>query len=323
MLRTISRRAASTAAAKRIVLLRGDGVGPEVVEAALTVLDKVGKFEYTEGLIGGHALDERGVPLPDDTLAACKASDAVLLGAVGGPKWDKRSITEGRPEQGLLRLRKEMQLFANLRPATVFKSLAAACPLRPELIDGVDILVVRELTGGLYFGERREEDESGSATDTLTYSIAEVERIVRVAGTFAKSRKGRLLSVDKANVLASSRLWRRVATKVMAEEFPGVELSHGLVDSVAMDIIRKPASFDVIVTENLFGDILSDETSVLAGSLGLLPSASVGVEGTPGLFEPIHGSAPDIAGQGKCNPIATILSCAMMLRVFGMHNEAQ
>ena len=309
-------RCSSAAAVPKITLLPGDGVGPEVTEHAVRVLEAVGKFEFTEGLIGGAAIDATGGnPLPDETLDKCRASDAVILGAVGGPKWDTRKTTEGRPEQGLLKIRKELNLFANLRPVKLFDALLDSCPLRPEIVKGVDLLVVRELTGGLYFGERREEDASGTALDTLPYSVPEVQRIVRVAALAAGKRTGKLLSVDKANVLASSRLWRRVATETVQNEFPDIELSHQLVDSCAMDLIKGPARMDVIVTENLFGDILSDEASVLSGSLGLLPSASLGEDGTPGMYEPIHGSAPDIAGQGVCNPTAMILSVAMMLRL--------
>eukprot|EP01064_Diplonema_japonicum_P031924 TRINITY_DN5872_c0_g1_i1.p1 TRINITY_DN5872_c0_g1~~TRINITY_DN5872_c0_g1_i1.p1 ORF type:complete len:398 (+),score=109.50 TRINITY_DN5872_c0_g1_i1:73-1194(+) len=298
-----------------ITLLPGDGIGPEVLEQAVRVLESIGEYKFKEGLIGGASIDKTGGdPLPDETIEMCKASDAILLGAVGGPKWDTRTAKEGRPEQGLLKIRKELNLFANLRPVKIFAPLLDACPLRPEVVRGSDILVVRELTGGLYFGARREEDETGTAEDTLPYSVDEVTRIVRVAAEEAGKRKGTLLSVDKANVLASSRLWRRVATDIVKKEYPGITLSHGLVDSVAMDIIKRPTSMDVIVTENLFGDILSDEASVLSGSLGLLPSASLGLPGTPGMYEPIHGSAPDIAGQGKANPIAIILSVAMMMR---------
>eukprot|EP01059_Diplonema_ambulator_P025618 TRINITY_DN42716_c0_g1_i1.p1 TRINITY_DN42716_c0_g1~~TRINITY_DN42716_c0_g1_i1.p1 ORF type:complete len:373 (+),score=104.98 TRINITY_DN42716_c0_g1_i1:47-1165(+) len=319
-----SRRLCSTKA-PLITLLPGDGIGPEVLEQAVRVLECVGEFRLQEGLIGGASIDKTGGnPLTDETVEMCKKSDAVLLGAVGGPKWDTRKASEGRPEQGLLKIRKELNLFANLRPVKIFTPLLDSCPLRPELVTGADLLVVRELTGGLYFGPRREEDETGTAEDTLPYSIEEVQRIVRVAAAEAMNRKGRLLSVDKANVLASSRLWRRVATETVTKEFPKVALSHGLVDSVAMDLIKKPTAFDVIVTENLFGDILSDEASVLSGSLGLLPSASLGVAGTPGMYEPIHGSAPDIAGQGKANPIAIILSVAMMMRSsFGDNKKAQ
>eukprot|EP01063_Lacrimia_lanifica_P032228 TRINITY_DN5469_c1_g1_i1.p2 TRINITY_DN5469_c1_g1~~TRINITY_DN5469_c1_g1_i1.p2 ORF type:complete len:373 (+),score=153.82 TRINITY_DN5469_c1_g1_i1:59-1177(+) len=321
---TACRRWASSGAVPKIMLLPGDGVGPEVVEQAVRVMDVLGSFEYQEGLIGGAAIDAtNGNPLPDDTLERCQASDAVVLGAVGGPKWDQRPPATGRPEQGLLKIRKEMNLFANLRPVRLFEALAESCPLRPEVVKGVDMLVVRELTGGLYFGARKEEDEFGFAYDTLPYSVNEVARIVRVAAHAAKTRSGRVLSVDKANVLASSRLWRRTATQVCAEEFPEIALSHGLVDSVAMDIIKCPAKMDVVVTENLFGDILSDAASVLPGSLGLLPSASLGVDGTPGMYEPIHGSAPDIAGQGVCNPTAMIMSIAMMMRLsLNMPKEA-
>eukprot|EP00755_Sulcionema_specki_P013123 Sspe_Gene.53156::Locus_29407_Transcript_1_1_Confidence_1.000_Length_1348::g.53156::m.53156/K00052/leuB, IMDH; 3-isopropylmalate dehydrogenase len=314
----IAVRGYATAVNKRIVVLPGDGVGPEVAEQAVKVMKSVqGKdlsFTFESHLIGGAALDATGNnALPDFTLNACRKSDAILLGAVGGPKWDKRKPTEGKPEQGLLKIRKELGLFANLRPILSFEALEGVSPLRADIAKGVSILFVRELTGGLYFGKREEENADGVAIDTLPYSVPEVERIVRVAARAAMGRKRKLLSVDKANVLATSRLWRRVATEVVEKEFPEVELRHGLVDSVAMDIIRSPSSMDVVVTENLFGDILSDEGSVLAGSLGLLPSASLGEPGTPGLYEPIHGSAPDIAGQGKANPIAAILSAAMMM----------
>ncbi|MBI2569777.1 MAG: 3-isopropylmalate dehydrogenase [Candidatus Schekmanbacteria bacterium] len=299
-----------------IVLLPGDGIGPEVVGAARDVLARVAAlwghtFTFSSCLIGGCAIDATGKPLPEDTLAACRESDAVLLGAVGGPKWDDPRAPV-RPEQGLLGIRKALGLYANLRPVRIFPQLAAASPLRPEIVAGVDLLVVRELTGGLYFGDRQEET-GGRAFDTMVYTAAEVERVVRLAARFARLRRGRLTSVDKANVLASSRLWRRVAMEVVARDFPDVTLEHILVDAAAMFLIRRPAQFDVIVTENMFGDILTDEASMIAGSLGMLPSASLGDRG-PGLFEPIHGSAPDIAGRGVANPLATILSAALLLR---------
>lgn len=311
----------------KIVVVAGDGVGPEVTREALKVLNAVAgaaghTFHYDHQLIGGAAIDAVGNPLPDETLSACRQSHAVLLGAVGGPKWDNLNA-HVRPEQGLLKIRKEMDLYANLRPILFFKSLLHASPLKPEIVDGVDILFVRELTGGIYFGPRQEE-VNGSAHDVMVYTRPEVERIVRLAAQFAQARKGDLLSIDKANVLASSRLWRRTATQLVAKEFPGITLRHGLVDSCAMDIITKPRSFDVVVTENMFGDILTDEASVLSGSLGLLPSASLSDPGKPALYEPIHGSAPDIAGQEVVNPIACILSVAMLLRhSLGLNAEAK
>jgi 3-isopropylmalate dehydrogenase len=311
-----------------ITLLPGDGIGPEVVAEGRKVLEAVAAqfghtFTFTEALIGGIAIDETGDPLPDESLAACHASDAVLLGAVGGPKWsDPRA--EVRPEQGLLRLRKELGLFANLRPVKVVPALAAASPLKPEVVAGVDLIIVRELTGGLYFGQPqgRCDDEHGrAAVDTLRYSEAEIKRLVRVAFELARGRRKKLTSVDKANVLASSRLWREVAHEV-ARDYPDVACEDLLVDACAMHLIRRPADFDVIATENMFGDILSDEASMLAGSLGMLPSASLGSE-APGLYEPIHGSAPDIAGKGIANPLATILSAAMLLRSsLGLPGEA-
>ncbi len=302
-----------------ITLLPGDGIGPEVVAEGRKVLEAVAAqfghtFTFTEALIGGIAIDETGDPLPDESLAACHASDAVLLGAVGGPEWsDPRAPV--RPEQGLLRLRKELGLFANLRPVKLVPALAAASPLNPEVVAGVDLIIVRELTGGLYFGQPQErcDDEHGrAAVDTLRYSEAEIERLMRVAFELARGRRKKLTSVDKANVLASSRLWRVVAHEV-ARDYPDVACEDLLVDACAMHLIRHPADFDVIATENMFGDILSDEASMLAGSLGMLPSASLG-SGAPGLYEPIHGSAPDIAGKGIANPLATILSAAMLLR---------
>lgn len=314
---------------KNIAVIKGDGIGPEIVGETMKVLDKVAekyghKFNYTEVLMGGIAIDETGVPLPQETVDKCLASDSVLLGAVGGPKWDKG---EGkmRPEAGLLGIRGALKLFANIRPAKLLKPLASACPLKTEITDkGLDLVIVRELIGGAYFGEKKTyTDDKGrkTASDLMIYSDYEVERICRVAFDMAKKRRSKVTSVDKANVLDSSRLWREVSHKVAAE-YPEVEFSDMLVDNTAMQLVRNPAQFDVIVTENLFGDILSDEASMITGSLGMIPSASLG-EGTLGLYEPIHGSAPDIAGQNKANPIATILSAAMMLRYsFDMSKEA-
>jgi 3-isopropylmalate dehydrogenase len=315
----------------RVAILPGDGIGPEVVAEGVRVLRAVTeRFGHTlrcqEALIGGAALDATGSALPDETLRLCHAADAVLLGAVGGPKWDDPAAPV-RPEMGLLAIRKALGLFANLRPVTVHPALIASSPLRPERLAGVDILVIRELTGGLYFGAQGREslpDGSGErAFDTCVYTTHEVERVVRVAATLARARRGKLTSVDKANVLTTSRLWRNVTTRVMREEFPDVELDHLLVDACAMHLIRRPADFDVIVTENMFGDILTDEASVLAGSMGMLPSASLGAN-QRGLYEPIHGSAPDIAGKGIANPIGTILSVALMLRhSFDLRAEAR
>ncbi len=308
-----------------IALLPGDGIGPEVVAAAREVLDAVGErfgheLHFEEALIGGAAIDAAGVPLPDDTLVTCRAADAVLLGAVGGPRWDSPTARV-RPEQGLLAIRRALGLYANLRPVRPHPALAAASPLRAELLADVDLIVVRELIGGIYFGEKSVERVDGGerATDVCTYTTAEIERVTRVAGELARSRRGHVTSVDKANVLETSRLWRRVVTRVMRDEYPDVRVDHALVDSCAMQLVRQPAAFDVILTENLFGDILTDEAAVLAGSIGLLPSASLGgtasANGTrPGLYEPIHGSAPDIAGTGKANPIGAILSAALLLR---------
>ncbi len=311
-----------------IVLLPGDGIGPEVVKEARLVLEAVAKrhghqFTFTEHLFGGCAIDAKGTAMPDETLAACKAADAVLLGAVGGPKWDNPSA-KVRPEQGLLGLRKGMQLYANLRPVRPFPSLESVSPLKPERIRGVDFLVVRELTGGLYFGERgrKGEGENEQAFDTMIYSKSEVRRVVKLAFQLAKGRRSLVTSIDKANVLESSRLWRQVAVEV-GKENPGIKLEHQLVDSAAMRLVTHAAQFDVLVTENMFGDILTDEAAVLAGSLGLLPSASLG-DGTKGVYEPIHGSAPDIAGKGIANPVGTILSAAMLLRhSLGLEKEAQ
>ncbi len=308
----------------RIVVLPGDGVGPEVVAQGTRLLRAVGdrfghSFELEEALIGGAAIDATDEALPSKTLELCKQADAVLLGAVGGPKWDPP--TPVRPESGLLALRKGLGLFANLRPVSIHPALKAASPLKSELLEGVDMMVVRELTGGIYFGEKKREGTS--ASDLCVYSEAEVERVVRVAGHLARGRKKRLASVDKANVLETSRLWRAVTERVMKAEFPDVSFSHVLVDACAMHLVRRPADFDVVVTENMFGDILTDEASVLSGSIGLLPSASLG-EGKRGLYEPIHGSAPDIAGKGIANPYGTLLSVAMLLRhSLGLETEAK
>jgi 3-isopropylmalate dehydrogenase len=308
----------------RVAAIPGDGVGPEVVVAGRRVLDAAGQalgfeVEWTEILAGGAAIDAHGIAISDADVAAAGAADAILLGAVGGPKWDDPNATV-RPEQALFALRGGLGLFANLRPVTIHPALAPSSPLRPELLEGVDMLIVRELTGGLYFGGRTEatgEPGVRIASDTLPYTEPEIVRVVRLAFELARTRGSRLTSVDKANVLATSRLWRRVVEDLRAE-YPDVEVNHQLVDSCAMLLVRKPAQFDVIVTENLFGDILSDEASVLAGSLGMLPSASLGERrtehGTFGLYEPIHGSAPDIVGRDLANPIGTILSTAMLAR---------
>ncbi|WP_437225625.1 3-isopropylmalate dehydrogenase [Planctomicrobium sp. SH661] len=303
-----------------LILLPGDGIGPEVVSQARLVLEQVAKryghnFEFETHPIGGNAIDDFGDPLPQSTLDACKKSDAVLLGAVGGPKWDDPNA-KTRPEAGLLKIRKELGLFANLRPIKAQECLIDASPLKREVVQGTDILFVRELTGGIYFGEsglKKNEDGSETAFSTMTYSTHEIERVVRVAATAARGRSGRLTSVDKANVLEVSRLWRRTAERIVRTEFPDVKFDVVLVDAMAMHLISRPSTFDVVVTSNLFGDILTDEGSMLPGSMGLLPSASVGSDG-PGLYEPIHGTAPDIAGQGIANPLATILASAMMLR---------
>ena len=305
-----------------LVLLPGDGVGPEVTQAARTVLDAVAArfgrdFGFAEQLIGGAAIDAVGEPLPDETLKACLAADAVFLGAVGGPKW---ATAAKRPEQGLLAIRKAMGLFANLRPAKIDEPLIDRSPLKAETVRGVDILIVRELTGGVYFGERTRS--AHAASDLCTYTVEEIERVAIVAFEAARGRRGLVTSVDKANVLETSRLWRETVTRLHREHYPDLRLEHQLVDSMAMKLITAPASFDVVLTENMFGDILSDEASVLAGSIGLLGSASLGVGG-PGLFEPIHGSAPDIAGQDKANPIGAIRSVAMLLRHgLGLEREA-
>ncbi|HEU4616873.1 MAG TPA: 3-isopropylmalate dehydrogenase, partial [Gammaproteobacteria bacterium] len=300
---------------ERIVVVAGDGVGPEVTAEAVRVLEAAARshgldLEFEEKLIGGAAYDAVGDPLPPETLAACRSAKAVLLGAVGGPRWADVPV-EGRPEQGLLRLRKALGLFANLRPVKTLRELAAASPLKPEKLAGVDIVVVRELTGGIYFGKRGRTADA--AFDTCEYSAAEIERICRMAGRLARARRGKIASVDKANVLDTSRLWREVASRVFAREFPDLAVEHLLVDAAAMHLLSRPADFDVMVTENMFGDILTDEASMLAGSMGLLPSASLGDSG-PGLYEPIHGSAPDIAGRDAANPCGAILSAAMLLR---------
>jgi len=302
-----------------IVLLPGDGIGPEVVGAAVRVLDAVARrgghtFRFSQHLIGGCAIDACGTALTEETLKACQQADAVLLGAVGGPKWDDPTAPV-RPEQGLLALRKGLGVFANLRPVKVHPRLVSASPLRPEKLAGVDLVVVRELTGGLYFSQpkgRSLVDGHRRAVDTLEYTDGEIERIVELAFRLAQSRRKKLASVDKANVLESSRLWRQVTVEV-SRRFPDVALEHVLVDTAAMRLVANPAAFDVMVTENMFGDILTDEAAVLVGSMGLLPSASLG-SGGPGLYEPIHGSAPDIAGQGIANPCGTILSAALLLR---------
>ena len=306
-----------------IAVIAGDGVGPEVVGQATNVLRAVADrhghaFDLQAALFGGCAIDATGVPLPADTLALCRQADAVLLGAVGGPKWDPPAKV--RPEQGLLGLRKELNLYANLRPVSVQPALLEASTLKPEALRGVDLVLVRELTGGIYFGEKHRTPRT--ASDLCSYSAEEIERVVRVAGRTARARRGKVCSVDKANVLETSRLWREVTTQVMRAEFPELELTHLLVDACAMHLIRSPARFDVIVTENLFGDILSDEAAMLCGSIGMLPSASLG-DGARGLYEPIHGSAPDIAGKGLANPYGTILSVALLLRhSLGLEAEA-
>jgi 3-isopropylmalate dehydrogenase len=301
----------------RIVVLPGDGIGPEIVAAARRVLDALGEFSYDERLMGGCSIDEHGTALTDEVLDACRGADAVLLGAVGGPKWDTTAPDAPRPEQGLLGLRKGMGLYANLRPVRPSPALVGASPLREERIAGTDLLVVRELTGGIYFGDSGRDGDV--AHDTCEYSVEEIDRIARTAFDAARRRAGgsgrgpKVTSVDKANVLETSRLWREVVGRV-AGGYEDVELEHLLVDNAAMQLVSRPADFDVVLAENLFGDILSDEAAMLTGSLGMLPSASLGAEGAPGLFEPVHGSAPDIAGQGVANPLATFLSAAMMLR---------
>ena len=312
-----------------IALLRGDGIGPEIVDSAVRVLEAVGnkfghKFVFTPYDIGGVALDKYGIPLPEETVTGCLKADSVLLGAVGGPKWDTLPGNL-RPEKALLGIRAAMQLFTNLRPAKLYPALSSECPLREDIVkDGFDIMIVRELTGGIYFGERgiREGKYGEEAYDTEAYSRMEIERIARVAFEAARKRRKKLTSIDKANVLETSRLWRKVVHEISAE-YPDVELCDMLVDNAAMQLVRNPAQFDVIVTSNMFGDILSDEASQITGSIGMLPSASLG-SGTNGLYEPIHGSAPDIAGKNIANPIATILSAAMMLLYsFGLKEESE
>jgi 3-isopropylmalate dehydrogenase len=298
-----------------IAVLPGDGIGPEVIAEGSRCLRALAslfahELTLTEWPFGGTAIDAHGDPLPAQTLQACLKADAVLLGAIGGPKWSAPSAPV-RPESGLLRLRKELGVYANLRPVKVHPALLAASTLKPEVLQGVDLVFVRELTGGIYFGEKRRDPEG--ALDACTYTVAEVERIIRVAARLARERRRKLTSIDKANVLETSRLWREVAERVVGAEFPDVALEHILVDAAAMHLIRRPRDFDVLVTENLFGDILTDEASMLAGSLGLLPSASLG-EGRRGLYEPIHGSAPDIAGKAIANPCGTLLSVALLLR---------
>jgi 3-isopropylmalate dehydrogenase len=311
--------------ARHIVLLPGDGIGPEIMAPALQVLDAVApaEFEYEEHLFGGASIDVHGIALTDEVLARCRAADAVLLAAVGGPKWDTTDPSAPRPEQGLLGLRKGLGLFANLRPVRPLPALYDASPLRREIIEGTDLLVVRELTGGIYFGEKTRTEDS--ASDACVYTRQEIERIARVAFGAARSR---VTSVDKANVLETSRLWREVVRDLHGREFPNIELEHLLVDNAAMRLVAAPRHFDVIVTENMFGDILSDEAAMLTGSIGMLPSASLGggtageAGGGPGMFEPVHGSAPDIAGTGAANPLAMFLSAAMMLR-HGLGLETQ
>ncbi len=313
---------------KTVAVIRGDGIGPEIVGEALGVLDAAAarfhhSFIYQEAPMGGCAIDEFGVPLPDSSLETCLHADSVLLGAVGGPKWDSQP-SANRPERGLLKLREAMGLYTNVRPARMFADLASSCPLRGDIAArGIDFVVVRELIGGVYFGSHSTAEENGEqkAVDIMSYTEHEIRRVAHVAFQMARKRRGRVTSVDKANVLDTSRLWRKTVEEV-AKEYPDVELLHMYVDNAAMQIVRDPSQFDVLVTENLFGDILSDEASQITGSIGMIPSSSMG-EGTRGMYEPIHGSAPDIAGQDKANPIGTILAAAMMLRYsFDMAQEA-
>jgi 3-isopropylmalate dehydrogenase len=300
-----------------VVTLPGDGIGPKIIEPTLELLEALGDFEFEEHLFGGASIDAYGTALTDEVLAACRASDAVLLAAVGGPKWDTTDPAKPRPEQGLLGLRKGLGLYANLRPVKPLPALYEASPLRSERIEGTDLLVVRELTGGIYFGEKTRTQTT--ASDLCSYSTEEIERIARTA--FGAARR-KVTSVDKANVLETSRLWREVVTQLHAREFSDIELEHVLVDNAAMQLVSNPRDFDVIVTENMFGDILSDEAAMLTGSIGMLPSASLSGDG-PGMFEPVHGSAPDIAGTGKANPLAMFLSAAMLLRHgLGLESEA-
>src|SRR5919199_4845038 len=303
----------------KIVTLPGDGIGPEVTAAAIDVLDELrDDLEFEEHLIGGASIDAHGTPLTDETLQACKTADAVFLGAVGGPKWDTTDPDKPRPEQGLLGLRRELELFANLRPVRASKALLDSSPLKREIIEGTDLIVFRELTGGIYFGDKTRTDSR--ATDLNVYTVPEIERIARSA--FRAARR-RVSSVDKANVLETSRLWRETVVRIHESEFPEVQLEHVLVDNAAMQLVAAPTRFDVILTDNMFGDILSDESAMLTGSIGMLPSASLGAPGAPGMFEPVHGSAPDIAGQGIANPLAMFLSGAMMLRHgLGFETEA-
>jgi 3-isopropylmalate dehydrogenase len=309
----------------RIAILGGDGIGPEVIAEGVRCLRTIGErfghtFELVEADFGGIAIDRHGDPLPKATLETCLNADAVLLGAIGGPKWSAPDA-KLRPEAGLLRLRRELGVYANLRPVKVLGSLVDASPLKPDVLQGVDLVFVRELTGGIYFGEKRRD--SSQATDVCAYSVAEIERVTRVAARLAQQRRRRLTSIDKSNVLETSRLWREVTERVVRTEFPDVTLEHMLVDAAAMHLIRRPRDFDVLVTENMFGDILTDEASMLSSSLGMLPSASLG-DSRRGLYEPIHGSAPDIAGKGIANPYGTIFSVAMLLRhSLGLENEAE
>jgi 3-isopropylmalate dehydrogenase len=306
----------------KILLLPGDGIGAEVVREGVRVLDAVAgrfghTFRYDEGLVGGAAIDQAGTPIPDDTLRKLKAADAVFFGAVGGPKWDQAPV---RPEAGLLRIRKELGVYANVRPAVLFPALASGSPLREDIVTGTDLLIVRELTGGLYFGKPKERDAT-MAVDTMLYTAEEVDRIAKFAYEAARKRRKVLHSVDKANILETSRLWREVVTR-LASEYPDVAVHHMLVDTASMALVQRPTQFDVIVTENTFGDILSDEAAAVVGSIGLLPSASLG-DHPPYFYEPVHGTAPDIAGQGIANPLGCILSAAMMLRYsFGLEREA-
>jgi len=313
---------------KKITVIKGDGIGPEIVTQAMRVLDVIAEkyghtFEYQEINAGGNAIDIYGVPLPEESLAQCLDCDSVLLGAVGGPKWDHVEPAR-RPEKALLAIRKAMGLYSNLRPAKIFPQLADASPLKPSIVaEGIDFIIVRELIGGIYFGKRSTEEIDGQlvANDEMTYSEEEIRRIGKVAFNTARKRGGKVISVDKANVLDTSRLWRKVMEEV-AQDYPDVTLEHMLVDNCAMQIVKKPSQFDVVVTENMFGDILSDEASMITGSIGMIPSSSLG-DGTRGLYEPIHGSAPDIAGKNLANPIGTILAAAMMLKYsFDMDEES-
>ena len=306
--------------AAQVALLPGDGIGPEVIAATVEVCEALcpGEYAFEPHVFGGASIDADGIAMTDETLAACREADAVLLGAVGGPKWDSTDANAPRPEQGLLGLRKGLGLYANLRPVKAIDALVDASPLREERIAGTDLLVVRELTGGIYFGEKKRTELM--ASDLCEYSVEEIERITRIAFAAARTK---VSSIDKANVLETSRLWREVVTRVHAEEFPQVELEHVLVDNAAMQLVSTPTQFDVILAENLFGDILSDEAAMITGSIGMLPSASIGNPDGPGVFEPVHGSAPDIAGKGLANPLATILSLAMMMRHgFGREEQA-